>query len=147
MREKTAERHFKKCYRIASRAIRHNGMTITRELERAGKKLVGKTFLGVFPQDQVPAMAVGESAIINNHSHDMVGEHWTAGVMTKQGLLVFDSFGRDLGKLLPILSKQVKILTTDPDRDQRYVDENCGQLSLAWLCLVKKHGVNAGKLI
>ena len=122
-------------------------MTKTSELNRAGKKLLGKSFVGVFPQDQIPNLRSGESIIFNNHVSGMNGEHWLGGVKTDKGLVVFDSFGRDLSKFLPILSKQVRILSTDPDVDQRYVDSNCGNLTLAWLLLAKKHGVEMAKLI
>lgn len=148
MDEKSAEKHFKDFYRNrVFKVIKHHGTTKTGELERAGKKLLGKKFIGVFAQDKVPTMKEGEMAIINNHVQGQPGEHWVGAVKSKGELVVFDSFGRDLKKFLPILHKQHKVLSTDRDRDQRWSNDHCGQLSLSFLMLVKKYGIEAGILI
>ncbi len=147
--EKRAEKLFKHYYKTeVAPAIGHHTLTKTDELNRAGKKLLGKRFVGVFAQDRVPPLKDGEMVIINNHVSGQPGEHWMGGYKHKGKLVVFDSFARDLNKFLPVLSKQIRVLSTDrSDREQRHVDENCGNLSLAWLLLAKKHGVELATMI
>lgn len=147
--ERKAEKIFKHYYKTkVAPTIGHHKMTMTKDLLKAGKKLVGPTFVGVFPQDKIPNLRNGESVIFNNHTHTEPGEHWLAGFKTDRGLVVFDSFARDLNKFIPIISKQVRVLSTDrKDREQRYFQENCGNLSLAWLLLAKNHGTDLAELI
>ena len=122
-------------------------MTMTNDLAEAGKRLIGPSFVGVFAQEKIPNLREGESIIFNNHTHTEPGEHWLAGYKTGGELVVFDSFGRDLQKFIPIISKQVRVLSTDRDRDQKWLASHCGQLNLTWLLLVKNHGIELGKLI
>ena len=104
--------------------------------------------MGVFPQDRIPPLKSGEMVILNNHLYGQPGEHWMAGYQSPEGLVVFDSFARDLDTFLPLLSRKVKVLSTDrTDREQKHVQENCGNLSLAWLLLAKRHGVELARLI
>lgn len=146
--ERRAEKIFKNYYKTkVVPAIGHHNMTMTNDLLKAGKKLIGPTFVGVFPQDKVPNLRSGESVIFNNHTHTEPGEHWLAGFKTDKGLVVFDSFGRNLQKFIPILSQQVRVLSTDPDRDQKWTASHCGQLNIAWILLAKHHGIDLAKLI
>ena len=71
-------------------------------------------------------------------------------MLTAKAIYVFDSFARaTIKQLMKILSKkakhkQIKIVDSDrSDAEQRDESALCGQLCLAWLCVVKQLGVRS----
>lgn len=151
MSEAEANRKYNVLYKDMLKLFGHDGMTMTDELTKIGKKLFGAKYLGTFPQDKLPEKIYTKPsfyAIINVDTQGMPGSHWTgiAGFPNSDKILVFDSFGRAAKKLLPTL-RQKKVVNTDLDAEQRIIQESCGQFSMAWLLFVEKYGLKNAKLI
>lgn len=151
MKEPEANRKYNTLYNKMLKLFGHDGMTMTSELDKIGKKLFGSRFLGTFPQDKLPEKIYTEPsffAIINVDTQGMPGSHWTAiaGFPDSEKILVFDSFGRAAKTLLPLL-RQKNVVNTDLDSEQRVVQESCGQFAMALLLFVKKYGLKNAKLI
>lgn len=120
-------------------------------MNRIGKSLLGNKYLGSFPQDRLPSEIYQKGtkyAILNVDTSGMVGTHWVAiaGLPNSDNIMVFDSFGRASKNLLPLL-RQKKIIDTDYDKEQRKIQDSCGQYSIAWLIFFDKYGPSAAKLI
>ena len=80
---------------------------------------------------------MGDSAIVNLDPRSSGGSHWIAMVATVKDIIVYDSFGRD------VLADQLpSVRYTEDDAEQNPFNENnCGQRSLAFLCVYYKHGL------
>jgi hypothetical protein len=151
MSEVQAERAFKKHKKkiIAVMGIRE---TTDLQLLDVAKKLFGKRFLGVYPQDTIPLGKTG-MLIANTDVSSGKGTHWTALVLTAKTVYIFDSFARPAAKLMKVLTnnaknKKIKIMNSDlKDKEQHSSSAICGQLCLAWLCVVKEMGVRAAMQI
>ena len=94
----------------------------------------------------------GEYSIINTDNGQ--GIHWTAVYQERNNVYVWDSFGRDIKKLMPEFAKRAKvqgynIITANKryDREQEATQNDCGLRSLAWLILAKSKGVRFASLI
>jgi len=96
-----------------------------------------KGFVGVYPKDRIPFTRFrnNNSLIFNLDNHNDPGSHWCAMYKDKGNLYVYDSFGRIV---LPSVSS---IIYTDPDKEQRNNETNCGQRCIAWLIIVHKYGI------
>ena len=114
------------------------------QLEKLGKELFGKKFIGVFAQDELPNR-VGYLIIntdtrkkINSHS-----AHWIAIVQTPKTLYVYDSFGRLTKNVLTLISKTTtkKIVDSKYDPEQFGYPEICGHLAASWLCVARDLGI------
>ena len=88
------------------------------ELDRVGKKLLGKKYLGTFPSDKIPKNKIGYF-ICNLDTSNMGGSHWVAIVRDSEGAVVFDSFGRDTKEVFPFAHQDFgKYIETDNDAEQ-----------------------------
>ena len=73
------------------------------------------------------------------------GTHWVAiAGYGDSKLMVYDSFGRPTKKLLQHLYKQMKknrigYKDTEYDAEQHWIQQNCGQVSIAWLVFFVKY--------
>jgi len=131
--------------------FKHNTTTTTNELNRIGKELFGKKYLGTFAQDKLPIVIYklpSLFAIINVDTMGQPGSHWVAvaGLENSNKIMVFDSFGRSSKKLLPLLRQQ-QVIDTDPDVEQRQSQLSCGQFAMAWLYFFAKYGAANAKKI
>jgi hypothetical protein len=130
--------HFIK--KLGKKALFDNQLTIE------GKALFGNKYLGTFSQNNIPLNRTGY-LIANVDTLGMPGSHWVAIDTTPKTFYIYDSFGRQTTNLLPILehklnTKKVKYLDSNPKPEQfGKTTEICGQLCLAWLCIVKEYGV------
>ena len=128
--------------------------TTSRQLNIIGNQLFGNRYIGTFSQDNIPFHKVKPDtfAIINTDTQGKPGVHWVALYFTAKTAYVWDSYGRDSNKLLPVFIKQLKLRNirfknSDPDEDQSRTSEICGQLCLAFMLTVDKIGVmNAMKV-
>ena len=118
------------------------------QLRVIGNEVLGRRFIGVYPQDEIPLGRTG-LIIASTDTSNGPGVHWVAMVLTPKTIYVFDSFARSTKQLLKVLSKnakhkQIKIVDSDrSDAEQRDESALCGQLCLAWLCVVKQLGVRS----
>lgn len=116
------------------------------ELDKIGKKLIGKGFCGVFAYDQYPISAPNCSyAVLNTDNSRQPGTHWVGIYKTGKTLYIFDSFGRFsrnvLKKFVKSHTPEYKIVDINRTCDQGNEQEDCGLRSITTLMLIKKYGV------
>jgi hypothetical protein len=91
--------------------------------------------------------------ILNTGGTKSGGVHWTACVVgAGKSIYLYDSFGRPTGLILKSLKRQadrlgLSVKESKRDAEQRGQSAVCGQISIAWLCVVKQMGVKAALLI
>ena len=107
-----------------------------------------KKFKGVHMQDSLKGSYAPGYYILNTDLEGNEGIHWIAMVVTPKSAYIFDSFGRDMDSLLPILKKnlqkqKLKIIETEKQAEQKGDSEICGHLTISWLLCCKKFGVRA----
>lgn len=159
--EKKVESIFKK-YKIA--CIRRLGSKATtdKQLNGYARKKFGSKFIGVFMQDRVPwgrflrgkkkYAIVNTDPMYNKNGGENPGEHWIAIARTGKEVIVYDSFSRNPRRLVPLLTKhllghRLKIMTTQPDVEQKGSSQVCGCLCIAFLQVYDKHGSKNALLI
>jgi hypothetical protein len=122
-----------------------SGETSASTLAVAGTNLFGRKFAGVFAADSIPKQHF-KYAIVNLDNHDEPGSHWVGLARMGNGTyMVYDSFGRDTRKILPLI--QLKTIQTEPDAEQLKSEENCGARSMAWIIIFDTYGEHAAQLI
>lgn len=125
-----------------------NKTTYDIDLKKTGKKLFGKRFVGVFPSDKIPKLKKNHMIIANLDTSIEPGSHWVGIVKDKKNITwVYDSYGRNIHKILPKLSGMVKLKSTERDIEQKVEEDNCGARSLAFLYVFDKHGIKYAKYI
>ena len=94
----------------------------------------------------------GEYSIINTDNGQ--GVHWISVYQERHSVYVWDSFGRDIKKLMPEFAKRAKvegynIITANKryDHEQEATQNDCGLRSLAWLILAKSKGIKTATLV
>lgn len=141
--EEIAMKNYNKYLKVISK---HLGTAITYgdDLHEIGTMLFGHKFLGVFARDQIPKKYEGY-CIVNLDTSAESGSHWIAIVFNKGKSIVYDSFGRSASEM----KVDVKaVVNTDlSDREQKLIEDTCGQRCLAWLTLYHKKGVEKAMLI
>lgn len=115
------------------------------QLTKEGRELFGKRYLGTFSQDEVPLHKTG-MMVVNVDTKSQKGSHWVAIYSTPKCLYVYDSFGRNTKRLLPILeknmeSKKIHHIDSNYLPEQFGASQICGVLALSWLCIVRDMGV------
>jgi hypothetical protein len=87
---------------------------------------------------------------MNLDSSGQPGSHWVGVVAEGRVIYVYDTFGRKLENVVPSIydfaEKHKMIVHNNPNAtscpEQRAVESNCGQRSLAWLVFFKYLGRN-----
>ena len=143
--EKIAERGFRLALDTFHSLMGHDA-TYDSQLRETGKQYLPK-FVGVFPSDQIPKLKRGECCIVNLDPTGKPGSHWTGLCKRKKGYIFFDSFGRCHTEIMPSLKGLGQIQNTDNDADQRVEQMDCGQRTLAWLCVYDFMGENYAEQI
>lgn len=117
-----------------------NKITFGSKLTEFGKHLFGNKYIGTFAVDKLPDIKDKNFlSIINVDTSQMAGSHWLAAAKKGKYLYIYDSFGRSgksqaLKKAFKILSnKYGYIIESEYDPEQKSLETNCGQRSLAWL--------------
>lgn len=120
-----------------------SGETYDEDLNKAAKSLFHKKYMGTFPADKIPVLIPPNKMLIANlDDANESGSHWVAVAKDKKkNIWVYDSFARDIHKILPsIYIRNRKIKTTEKDKEQKDAEDNCGARVLAWLMIYSKHG-------
>ena len=154
MTEHQVEKLFRKYKKDIIKKLGRNATT-DKQLTLVGKELFGKRYIGTFSQDTVSVGAFGKTGMLiaNTDTRDKNGKHWFSVYMTPKTIYIYDSYGRPSAKLLKILSKHAKdrkmnVIDSDTtDQEQKGNSEVCGQLCLAFLCVVRDLGIKKALLI
>ena len=124
-----------------------NGTTYSNDLDAVGKKLFGKRFRGVFSSDTIPVLKNGDLLLANLDSSLESGSHWVA-IAKKAGKVYFyDSFGRPYDEIMPSIKGMGVNEQKELDAEQKVAENNCGQRSLAWLCILEIYSPEQALLI
>lgn len=134
------------------------GITNDLQLNKVGKSLFGKQWLGVFPVDVKPARFLTNVqrgrlnyAIINTGDSKSAGIHWIAVIFdaSKNKYYIYDSFARRLKKLIPSFVKTIgyNYITMNDGQDQKNSSEDCGARSMSVLLFAAKHGLKPAMFI
>ena len=122
--------------------------TYLHQLDQFGKSLFGKKFKGCYPSDQIPKLTDLEPyCILNLDNSKQKGSHWVGVCKDGNETFIYDSFGRANKKIIPTLKKSGngKIHDTDRDVEQEIWQLDCGQRSMAFLCLCDGWGIELAK--
>ena len=125
--------------------IGHDDTTSSLELDKAGKKLFGKRWLGVVPSDRVPPRRPDSYLIANLHTAAMPGLHWVCRYVDSDGNSAWHDPLARLGQAQRQrhgFERHVRRWTAeDPaPHDQEASEDNCGQRCLAALSVAKSGG-------
>ena len=117
-----------------------------------GQQLLGKKYVGTFPIDRVPLSGSDKYMIANVDGSGFPGSHWVAVFLKGDTIYVYDSFARKSKKLLKPLHDKAKkykknIIDINAKSDQKNHTEICGAISLSFLYIVHKYGIDAGRCI
>lgn len=118
-----------------------NGVTSGKQLQSLCSRLFKKKFVGVFPSDGIPKLKKGTCAIANVDKAGEPGTHWVA---LTHGLF-YDSFGRTHTSL--VAHAKLAQDDTDLDREQDYLQENCGARCVAFLIVALVYGDGVARFI
>lgn len=143
-----AEKFYKSSLKRMVRLV-GNSTTYDNDLEKTGKKLFGSLFVGIFSSDEIPDINKNEMLIANLDKHNEAGSHWVGIIKDKNDIIwVYDSFGRNLHKILPsIYGKGKTIKSTEQDAEQNKKENNCGARCLAFLNIFHKLGIEYAKYV
>ena len=119
--------------------------TTEQVLTAAGKHMLEDSYEGTFAADEIPRTPF-TYAIVNLDRREQGGSHWVALAHVNKDLyMVYDSFGRHTGKILPTI--KLHTIDTDHDPEQSKTEKNCGARALAWLLLFDSFGPEVAKTI
>ena len=128
--------------------IGHDDTTSSLELDRVGKKLFGKQWLGVVPSDRVPSRRPNSYLIANLHTAAMPGLHWVCRYVDENGNSAWHDPLAQLGQAQRRrhdFERHVRQWTDEAPapHDQEASEYNCGQRCLAALCVAQSSGFQA----
>jgi len=120
-------------------------------IDKICKGLFKSKYIGTYTQDKIPDNLYNDTRymIINVDKYGEDGSHWVSIAIQHNKYFIWDSFGRDLSKLLKILTKklknkQVEIINGNEDgANQKGYSEVCGQMCISWLICFDKYGQDA----
>lgn len=144
---------FHEYVRMFAKLFNTNSQTDSEQINDAGSELFGNEWGGCFPEDTKIKFNYGKSYyVFNNDKANQPGMHWIAVYVhhPTKTVYVFDTFNRQTSKILPdvdidIKEHHFKVRKGEDDIVQTDEQENCGQRSLSWLCLVNKYGIDKVK--
>lgn len=147
--EKFIEREFKFKVKENHKLIGKGGTWGTTLGELGMSKFGKKEFCGVYHQANMPWSKIKRSKClygILNNDIDGPGEHWLGFYVKDKQFYCWDSFGRSMKEIVPVLEKKLKgqrirHRMSDRDRNQKNAQEDCGARCIAWLECVKEFGI------
>jgi hypothetical protein len=150
--EKIALRHYNHILHNVVEPLLGKESTLSTDLERVGKKLLGAKFKGVYASDKIPKLNdLACYCIVNVDRSNEPGSHWMSIAKDTEGdgAILYDSFGRKNTKIIPSLrfTGNGRIIDTDKDAEQKKSEDNCGSRSMAWIILYDTFGRDAAMLI
>jgi Neuraminidase (sialidase) len=151
MREKEVLQHYEK-YLLQAKSLLGNTTTYLKDLNGAGKHMLGVKFKGCYASNKIPRLNdLSPYCILNLDRSDQSGSHWIAicKYPNSNKTLIYDSFGRDYKKIIPNLdmSGNGTIVNSQKDPEQKVSQTNCGQRCLAFIMVFDSLGVTQAKKI
>lgn len=131
--------HYKKYLKIIIDAI-GNGITSDIQLLNLCNAL-NLPLTGIYEEDRKHKNFKNNSCFIANL--DSIGEpgsHWIAGVNVGPKTILYDSFGRSV-KLKSLKNRRVSY--TEPDKEQKIIDSDCGARCIAALLVYYHNGLES----
>ena len=137
--------------KLEKHVFHSNQETTDDQLNRVGKKIFKKEWGGVYAEDdKLPLQYPYKYFIVNTDKANQEGTHWTAvyADIQHKRIYIYDTFNRQLSKLLHDVEvnaheKHFTVKKGSHKIHQKESQNDCGQRSMAWLMLVKKHGIVA----
>jgi hypothetical protein len=120
------------------------------QIDAVGRRELGARWGGVHAADELAPAALRRESyhVVNTGAARNGGVHWVALYVSRAGTVhVYDSFARPVRHLLWRPAQVVAgarlgaLLPANGVADQRGASAVCGQLSLAWLLLVRDRGI------
>jgi len=155
MTEKNIEREFKK-YKARFIKTLGNHALDNNEIDAECLELFGSKYKGCHSVDTKFPLKPGYY-VINTDVASGDGIHWISLFVSKSIAYVYDSFGRDIDTVAPILTKRLrrakfKIKFDTKDAEQRpfynkRMTVSCGHSCIAFLLCVHKFGIRKAILI
>lgn len=147
-----AEEQYEKYLSDIEKTMRNKLTTFLSELDHTGRVLFGHKYKGTYPRDLIPPLTdLQPYCIANLDRSDQPGSHWIAlaKIQNKNEYLFYDSFARHHSKIMADVEKLIgaRIRNTEDDVEQDVLEQNCGQRSMAFLCVFDKHGANIAEYI
>ena len=142
MTEKQVMKCYQKALAFVVELMGTDGITSNLQLNKAGTALFGHHYAGTFPPADLPPPAPHQITIINTKNGQ--GEHWLLRFCNESHGIWYDSFGRDVKRL--INTKYIHE-NTDNDPEQAISESNCGQRCLAAAICGRFLGIQALKKI
>jgi hypothetical protein len=144
--EKTPTKSAKAVDRVNERLLKKveqiigNKTTSNTDLDKIGKYLFQKKYLGTFAADKFPSNKIGYY-ILNLDKTGMPGSHWVACINLGKTILVYDSFGMKTSNILKnVFPKNLKILDSNYDIEQEIHEDNCGARCITAILLYDEYG-------
>ena len=114
------------------------------QLDKIGKQLLGKKYIGTYAQDELPSRS--GYMIVNVDTSKKINTpdaHWVAIYQTPKTLYIYDSYGRLTKNVLKIISKTTtkKIVDSKHDPEQYGHTNICGHLAMSFLCVAHDLGI------
>jgi hypothetical protein len=147
--EKEMENEFRFKVRENHKLIGKGG-TWSDTLNQLGIFKFGKhKWCGVYHQNNMPWSKIKKSKClygILNNDYKGEGEHWLAFYVKDKQFYCFDTFGRSMKEIVPLLEKKLKgqrirYKFSDRDANQKDSQEDCGARCIAWLECIKEFGI------
>jgi hypothetical protein len=169
--EKTPTKSAKAVDRVNERLLKKveqiigNKTTSNTDLDKIGKYLFQKKYLGTFAADKFPQCRCRSSSgipktlaqtpnprggcrgdclgycILNLDKTGMPGSHWVACINLGKTILVYDSFGRKTSNILKnVFRSNIKILDSNYDIEQEIHEDNCGARCITAILLYDEYG-------
>lgn len=135
------EQEYDKRVKYFERLIGHDQTTSNVELDGLGNSEFGALWGGVHARDQVLNSELFN--IVNTDVSTGPGQHWVglAPAERKGYMVEYDSYAR------PNILQRPRVIMTEDDVEQTIDENNCGQRCLAFLAIVRDHGVEAAMFI
>ena len=112
------------------------GTTYSNDLDKVGKGIFGNRFIGIYSSDKIPILKNGDLLIANLDKSNQPGSHWVSIAKKNNKVYFYDSFGRPYDSIMPSIKGLGVNEQKDLDPEQNKIENNCGQRSLAWLCIL-----------
>lgn len=131
--------HYKKYLKVITDAI-GNGITNDIQLLNLCNAL-SLPMTGIYESDRKhKSFKNGTCFIANLDSIGEPGSHWIAGVNIGPATILYDSFGRSV-KLKSL--KKRRVLYTQPDKEQKNTESDCGARCIASLLVYYHNGLES----